>query len=63
MYFVHSFAFRTHAPADCLAVSEYGDTFTAVVGRGLCLGVQFHPEKSQRLGRRLLANFLRIPLC
>ena len=41
MYFVHSYAFRTSAPADCLAVSEYGDKFTAVVGRGLCLGVQF----------------------
>ena len=45
MYFVHSYAFRTLAPADCLAVSQYGNKFTAVVGRGLCLGVQFHPEK------------------
>ena len=63
MYFVHSYAFRTLAPADCLAVSEYGDEFTAVVGRGLCFGVQFHPEKSQRLGRRLLTNFLGMTSC
>ena len=63
MYFVHSYAFRTLAPADCLAVSQYGEKFAAVVGRGLCLGVQFHPEKSQRLGRRLLENFLGMESC
>ena len=45
IYFVHSYAFRTLAPADCLAVSHLWNKFTAVVGRGLCLGVQFHPEK------------------
>ena len=63
MYFVHSYAFQTFAPADCLAVSEYGDKFAAVVGRGMCLGVQFHPEKSQRLGRFLLTNFLGMTSC
>lgn len=63
MYFVHSYAFQPHDPAHGLAVSDYGQRFTAVVGRGACFGVQFHPEKSQRLGRRLLENFLALPPC
>ena len=63
MYFVHSYTFRTYNSANCLAVSEYGEKFTAVVGRGLCFGVQFHPEKSQRLGRLLLGNFLEMTSC
>jgi glutamine amidotransferase len=63
MYFVHSYAFQPVDPAHGLAASDYGDRFTAVVGRGSCYGVQFHPEKSQRLGRRLLANFLALPPC
>lgn len=60
MYFVHSYAFRPSDPTHGLAVSDYGGSFTAVVGRGACFGVQFHPEKSQRLGRRLLENFLAL---
>jgi len=63
MYFVHSYAFQPHDPAHGLAASEYGGRFTAVVGRGSCYGVQFHPEKSQQLGRRLLGNFLALPPC
>lgn len=63
MYFVHSYAFRPSDPAHGLAASDYGKSFTAVVGRGACYGVQFHPEKSQRLGRRLLENFLALPSC
>jgi len=63
MYFVHSYAFKPHDPAHGLAVSDYGQRFTAVVGRGACFGVQFHPEKSQRLGRRLLENYLTMPPC
>jgi glutamine amidotransferase len=63
MYFVHSYAFHPHDPAHGLAVSEYGKRFTAVVGKGCCYGVQFHPEKSQRLGRRLLENFLALQPC
>lgn len=63
MYFVHSYAFQPSDPAHRLAASDYGVSFTAVVGRGACYGVQFHPEKSQRLGRRLLENFLALPAC
>lgn len=55
-YFVHSYA----APLgeDTLASSDHGGGFTAVVGRGRCLGAQFHPERSAAVGQRLLANFL-----
>jgi glutamine amidotransferase len=63
MYFVHSYAFQPSDPAHGLAASDYGGSFTTVVGRGACYGVQFHPEKSQRLGRRLLENFLALPPC
>lgn len=63
MYFVHSYAFQPSEPAHGLAATEYGGSVTAVVGRGACYGVQFHPERSQRLGRRLLENFLSLPTC
>ena len=63
MYFVHSYAFYPANPAHGLASSPYGQEFTAVVSRGSCYGVQFHPEKSQRLGHRLLENFLALPRC
>jgi glutamine amidotransferase len=63
MYFVHSYAFQPHDPAHRLATTDHGQRFTAVVGRGAWYGVQFHPEKSQRLGRRLLENFLSLPPC
>jgi len=63
MYFVHSYAFQPSDPAHGLAASDYGGSFTAVAGRGVCYGVQFHPEKSQRLGRCLLENFLALPPC
>jgi glutamine amidotransferase len=58
-YFVHSFAFRPARPDDVVAVTEYGEPFAAVASRGNIHGVQFHPEKSQRAGRRLLENFFR----
>ncbi len=63
MYFVHSYAFRPNNPDHLLATSDYGQIFAAVVGRGYCYGVQFHPEKSQRLGRRLIENFLALESC
>ena len=58
-YFVHSYHFRTSNPADCVATTDYGDALTAIVGRDTIVGVQFHPEKSQTMGLRLIANFLR----
>lgn len=59
VYFVHSYHCQA-APADILADSDYGHDFAAVVGRGNVLGVQFHPEKSQAVGLRLIENFVRL---
>ena len=58
-YFVHSFQLRTSNPETLLASTEYGGPITAVVGRDNLVGTQFHPEKSQATGLRLIANFLR----
>jgi imidazole glycerol-phosphate synthase subunit HisH len=58
-YFVHSYHLRPRDPADRLAHVDYGERVTAVVGRGNVVGTQFHPEKSQATGLRLIANFLR----
>lgn len=57
-YFVHSFHFRVADPADRLAHVDYGAKITAIVGRANWVGTQFHPEKSQATGLRLIANFL-----
>ncbi|NDC15284.1 MAG: imidazole glycerol phosphate synthase subunit HisH [Synechococcaceae bacterium WB9_2_170] len=62
-YFVHSYAFTPANSSHALASADYGGMFTAVVGRAACYGVQFHPEKSQRLGRQLLSNFLALGPC
>ena len=58
-YFVHSWQFRVADPAERLAHVEYGGEITAIVGHGTMIGTQFHPEKSQATGLRLIANFLR----
>ncbi len=58
-YFVHSYAMRVADPAHLLAHVDYGGAVTAVVGRDNRIGTQFHPEKSQSAGLRLIANFLR----
>ncbi len=58
-YFVHSYGFRTAAPDDTVATTDYGGAVAAVVGRDNVAGTQFHPEKSQALGLALIANFLR----
>ena len=58
-YFVHSYALKAADAADVVATTDYGGAVTAVVGRDNMAGTQFHPEKSQTLGLRLIANFLR----
>ena len=58
-YFVHSFRFACAEPRDVLAVVEYGGEIVAAVGRDNLVGTQFHPEKSQATGLRLIADFLR----
>ncbi|RDI62268.1 imidazole glycerol phosphate synthase subunit HisH [Microvirga subterranea] len=58
-YFVHSYALQPADPDEVVAVTDYGGPVTAVVGRDNIVGTQFHPEKSQALGLRLIANFLR----
>ncbi|GEP10559.1 imidazole glycerol phosphate synthase subunit HisH [Methylobacterium gnaphalii] len=58
-YFVHSYALKPLDRADVVAHSDYGGEVTAMVARDNIAGTQFHPEKSQRLGLALIANFLR----
>jgi glutamine amidotransferase len=58
-YFVHSYHFRLADQADLVAVTDYGGPLTAIVARGNLAGTQFHPEKSQEAGLRLIGNFLR----
>jgi glutamine amidotransferase len=58
-YFVHSYQLQVEDPADLVADCDYGGPVTALVGRDNYAGTQFHPEKSQRLGLSLIANFLR----
>jgi glutamine amidotransferase len=58
MYFVHSYHLRPRDPRHVLATVDYGGPVTAVVGRDNLIGTQFHPEKSQAVGLRLLGNFL-----
>ncbi len=58
-YFVHSYHAQCENPADVVAETEYGGPVTAVVARANITGTQFHPEKSQSTGLRILENFLR----
>lgn len=57
-YFVHSYQFRVADPAHRLAHVDYGGDITAMIARDTVVGVQFHPEKSQDAGLRMIANFL-----
>ncbi|WP_298261428.1 imidazole glycerol phosphate synthase subunit HisH [uncultured Litoreibacter sp.] len=58
-YFVHSYSFRVADPAHRLAHVDYAGDITAIVGRDNMIGMQFHPEKSQSTGLRMISNFLR----
>jgi glutamine amidotransferase len=57
-YFVHSYAMQVENDEDLLAHVDYGGRVTAIVAHGTVVGTQFHPEKSQRAGLRMIANFL-----
>jgi imidazole glycerol-phosphate synthase subunit HisH len=58
-YFVHSYHLQAALPEDVIATADYAEAITAVVGYENIVGTQFHPEKSQALGLKLIANFLR----
>ncbi|MEM7170095.1 MAG: imidazole glycerol phosphate synthase subunit HisH [Pseudomonadota bacterium] len=58
VYFVHSFALHCADQDQILAKTDYGGDIAAVVGRDNIVGTQFHPEKSQAAGLKILANFL-----
>ena len=58
-YFVHSYHMAVEEPAELIATTGYGMSVTAMVGRDNMVGTQFHPEKSQKLGLKLISNFLQ----
>jgi imidazole glycerol-phosphate synthase subunit HisH len=58
-YFVHSYHFRAADRSVVVAETDYGGPVTAIAGRDNIAGTQFHPEKSQALGLKLIANFLK----
>ena len=57
-YFVHSYQFHVTNPAERLAHVDYGGEVTAIIGRDTMVGMQFHPEKSQDIGLKMIGNFL-----
>jgi glutamine amidotransferase len=59
-YHVHSLAARPAAPEDVIGITEYGERFATIVGRGRTFGVQFHPEKSSTAGLALLERFVAL---
>jgi imidazole glycerol-phosphate synthase subunit HisH len=58
-YFVHSYHMKVKHPEHVLAVTDYGEPITAAIIKDNMVGTQFHPEKSQTLGLKLIENFLR----
>jgi glutamine amidotransferase len=58
-YFLHGYHLVAERADDVTAAADYGGPVTAIVARGTVAGTQFHPEKSQRLGLKLIANFLK----
>ena len=58
-YFVHSFSMRPEDPSHVLTTVDYAGQIVAAVGRDNVVGTQFHPEKSQKVGLRLIENFLK----
>jgi glutamine amidotransferase len=60
VYFVHSFVAAPEDPALVVAETDYGIPFPAIVAAGNIRATQFHPEKSQHVGERILENFVRL---
>lgn len=63
VYFVHSYRVECAEQADVLATCDYGEEFTAIFARENVMGIQFHPEKSQAIGLRILKNFVEHQRC
>lgn len=59
VYFVHSYHYQVANPAERIAHVDYAGDITAIIGRDTMVGMQFHPEKSQHVGLRMIGNFLR----
>ena len=57
VYFNHAYYCQAH-PQHTLAITDYGEPFPSVIGRGKIYGIQFHPEKSQEVGLHILRNFV-----
>ncbi|WP_376792850.1 imidazole glycerol phosphate synthase subunit HisH [Thermoflexus sp.] len=60
VYFVHGYYCEPEDPSDVIATTVYGIRYASVVARGSVMGVQFHPEKSHRVGEQILRNFLSL---
>lgn len=58
VYFTHSYAYRNPAPTDIAATTDYGEQMIAAVARDNIFATQFHPEKSQAVGLKILSNFV-----
>lgn len=63
VYFVHSYRVECNDSADVVAACDYGEPFTAIFARENIMGIQFHPEKSQAVGLRILKNFVEHRPC
>ena len=59
-YFVHSYYVQPAEPEIVLATTDYGVDYASIVGRDNIFGIQFHPEKSQEVGLKILENFMRL---
>jgi glutamine amidotransferase len=59
-YFLHSYFFKCNIPANSIAISDYGISFTSAVNSNNIYGIQFHPEKSHQYGEKLLHNFAQL---
>ena len=59
VYFVHSYHFQVANPEERIAHVDYAGDITAIIGRDTMIGMQFHPEKSQYVGLRMIGNFLK----